>query len=58
VKSPPPLVIDKLRRIAPRLSLPVESAIGPRLMRVAGEQKPFVHTKPTIVPGQGIRGSV
>jgi hypothetical protein len=40
-----PFLVDELRRVEPRALLRFESDVGPRLMRVAGQQQAFSNPK-------------
>ena len=46
-----PLVVDKLRRIQPRALLRLEAHVGPRLVRVAGQQDSLGDAEAGVVDG-------
>ncbi len=50
-----PLVVHVARRIEPRRRLRVEGRIGPRLVRVAGEEQPLGHPEPRVVRRERVR---
>jgi YVTN family beta-propeller protein len=49
-----PLFIDELRGVEPRTLLRFEPDIGPRLMRVAGEQQPLADSESRVEGGERI----
>ena len=54
-EGPLPLVIHQCRRVVPRLHLAVPGAVGPGLVRVAGEEEPFRHPEGGVVRRQEVR---
>ena len=53
-----PFVVHEAGRVLPGRLLAVEAAVGPRLVRVAGEQEALRHGEPGIVRCEGVGGSV
>src|SRR5690606_12907989 len=53
-----PLVVDVLGGVEPRLLLPLEAAVRPRLVRVAGQEEPVRDVEAAVVRRQGVPARV
>ena len=57
-ERPLPLEIRVLGRVLPRLELPIAPDVGPRLVRVPGQQQPLGDAELRVVRGERVQSSL